>query len=170
MWGLAPNIAYFMTRCHKSELKWSCFRKSNYGQSAYHNRVGNGITPWELPREPRKVTIFDTLTDRRDAAYTYGKPDSRAQKFVISDSNDPRNCTLGSHVCSPIRRQEPIMWCHYISIEKVNFSYSWRFRLKCLHFHLRFPPPRSNQLRCFHHVTPSHLTRFLCFPLPAEIP
>ena len=21
MWGLAPNIAYFVTRCHKSELK-----------------------------------------------------------------------------------------------------------------------------------------------------
>ena len=36
MWGLAPNIAYFVTGCHKSELKWSCFRKSNYGQSAYH--------------------------------------------------------------------------------------------------------------------------------------
>ena len=36
MWGLVPNIAYFVTRCHKSELKWSCFRKSNYGQSAYH--------------------------------------------------------------------------------------------------------------------------------------
>ena len=37
-------------------------------------------------------------------------------------------------------------------------------------FHLRFPHSTSNQLTCFHHVTPSNLTRLPCFPLPSKIP
>jgi hypothetical protein len=36
--------------------------------------------------------------------------------------------------------------------------------------HLRFPHPTSNQLTCFDHVTPSNLTQFPLFSLPAEIP
>ena len=46
IWGLAPNIAYFVTGSHKSELKWSCFRKSNYGQSAYHRRESGVCRRW----------------------------------------------------------------------------------------------------------------------------
>ena len=79
-----------------------------------------------FPRE------MNTMMTHAIGKMEHGRDWEYAKKMVVDRRMRMANCltTLGSHPCSPIRRQEPSVTCQLIGIENPYFSYSLLFLLE----------------------------------------